>query len=64
LALRIAGAILAAMGGGYEDGFRPGPANTMSRGGTLATSMMLTLSERWLTTHTSPSLRAATATEP
>ena len=28
----------------------------------LATSTMLTLSERWLTTHTSPSERAATAT--
>src|SRR4030095_6000685 len=50
------------------------PANTMSRGssptssvrdtrgGVLARSTMLTLSERWLTTHTSLLLRAATAT--
>ncbi len=51
-----------------------GPANTMSRGssptssvrrtcgGVLATSTMLTLSESWFTTHTSPLVRAATAT--
>ena len=52
----------------------PEPANTMSRGssptrsvrvtrgGTEPTSTMLTLSERWFTTHTSPLVRAATAT--
>src|SRR5579862_9353933 len=51
----------------------PVPANTMSRGssptsnvcvtcgGLVLTSTMLTLSERWLTTHTSLLLRAATA---
>ena len=51
-----------------------GPAKTMSRGssptssvrttrgGSAPTSTMLTLSDRWLTTHTSPSVRAATAT--
>src|SRR3954470_21508003 len=53
---------------------RPAPANTMSpgssptssvrttRGGACATSTMLTLSDTWLTTQTSPSLRTATAT--
>ena len=52
----------------------PAPAKTMSRGssptsrvrvtrgGLAPTSTMLTLSERWLTTHTSVLLRAATAT--
>src|SRR5262245_42063488 len=52
----------------------PGPANTMSRGssptssvrttrgGSDATSTTLTLSDRWLTTQTSPDERAATAT--
>ncbi len=49
------------------------PANTMSRGssptssvrvtcGTPASVTTLTLSDRWLTTHTSPLLRGATAT--
>ena len=54
--------------------FPPGPANTMSRGssptssvrttrgGVADTSTMLTLSERWFTTQTSPALRIATDT--
>jgi hypothetical protein len=54
--------------------FPPVPAKTMSRGssptssvrvtcgGTAARSTMLTLSERWFTTHTSVFDRAATAT--
>jgi hypothetical protein len=33
-----------------------------TRGGLADTSTMLTLSERWFTTHTSPLVRAATAT--
>jgi hypothetical protein len=52
----------------------PGPAKTRSRGssptssvrttrgGLADTSTTLTLSDRWFTTHTSSSLRAATAT--
>ncbi len=52
----------------------PVPANTMSRGSSPTSSVrvtragladrstMLTLSERWFTTHTSVFVRAATAT--
>ena len=67
--------VLAAVGGGDEGAVLPGPANTMSRGssptssvrttrpcGRRLSSTTLTLSERWLTTQTSLSLRAATAT--
>ncbi len=34
----------------------------MTRGGEALTSTILTLSERWFTTQTSPALRTATAT--
>ena len=65
--LRIAGPVLAAMRRRDEGAAcRRGPAKTMSRGssptssvrttrgGVAPTSTMLTLSERWFTTHTSP----------
>ena len=43
-------------------GSSPTSSVRTTRGGSAATSTTLTLSERWLTTHTSPSVRAATAT--
>jgi len=67
-------AVLAAVGGRDEPGFRRCPrrrcpaarrrrgACGRTRGGLEDTSTMLTLSERWFTTQTSPFVRAATAT--
>src|SRR4029450_5381799 len=42
-------------------GSSPTSSVLVTRGGEAATSTMLTLSERWVTTHTSPSVRSATA---